>query len=140
MNQWQIGAIADQTFTVTQQSPTLFQAILAVQSQHGLFTQLTCWTVNDKWCNFWAIYSKPDHCSHLHLGRKNSGGSDSELRLQSTNRLRTLVRLLIKHSQGSAITNIVATNTGGAVATWAIHPTLPAGLSMTNGDISDSNS
>ena len=39
-------------------------------------------------------------------------------------------------TRNSAITNIVASNTGGAVATWAIHPTLPAGLSMTNGVIS----
>ena len=39
-------------------------------------------------------------------------------------------------TRDTAITNIVASNTGGAVATWAIHPTLPAGLTMTNGVIS----
>ena len=39
-------------------------------------------------------------------------------------------------TRGSAITNIVASNTGGAVATWEIDPALPAGLSMTNGVIS----
>ena len=36
----------------------------------------------------------------------------------------------------AAMTDQVTTNTGGPVATWSISPSLPSGLSMTNGVIS----
>ena len=72
------------------------------------------------------------------LYANNSGGSDSETFTITINEPVANLGAIADQTftRDSAITNIVPSNTGGAVATWAIHPTLPAGLSMTNGVIS----
>ena len=72
------------------------------------------------------------------LYANNTGGSDSETFTITINEPVAVLGTIADqtYTRDSAITNLVASNTGGAVATWAINPTLPAGLSMTNGVIS----
>ena len=72
------------------------------------------------------------------LYANNSGGSDNETFTITINEPVANLGSIADQTfvRNSTITDIVATNTGGEVATWAIHPTLPAGLSMTNGVIS----
>ena len=72
------------------------------------------------------------------LYANNSGGSDSETFTITINEPVANLGPITDQTftRAATITNVVASNTGGAVATWAIHPTLPAGLSMTNGVIS----
>ena len=72
-----LGAIADQTFTVTQQSPTLSQATLAVQYNLGNSPNTPDRVEHDKWSNFWNTNCESNHSSNIHLYANNSGGSDS---------------------------------------------------------------
>ena len=134
-----LGSIADQTFTrgplsqiSLQATPVVFIATWEIaptlpaglSMTNGVISGTP--TVNQTTAVTYTLYAN------------NSGGSDSETFTITINEPVANLGAIADQTftRDSAITNVVASNTGGAVATWAIHPTLPAGLSMTNGVIS----
>ena len=132
-----LGAIVDQTFTRDSALLTLSPAIQVGSCAWAIHPTLPAGLSMTN-----GVISERQPLTRLLQSltpfANNSGGSDSETFTITINEPVANLGAIADQTftRDSAITNIVPSNTGGAVATWSIHPTLPAGLTFSNGVIS----